>query len=325
MRRRDFIAGVAGSAVAWPLAIQAQQPEMRVIGFLNGAARDAWHDYLAAFRAGLGEEGFFERRNVTIEERWAEGHYDRLPALANDLVRRSVAVIVASGGIPPTLAAHAATKTIPIVFSIGDDPVRLGIVASLTHPGGNITGVNQFVSQMESKRLGLLREMVPSAKLIAVLLNPNNPPVARQLRDVQEAVRAISQQIHVLRASSKAELASAFATMDQVRAGALLVAADPFFNSQRSEIVSLAARYAIPAMYEQREHAVAGGLMSYGTDLRDGYRQVGRYTGRVLKGEKPADLPVMQATKFEFVINFKTAKALEVPPTLSARADEVIE
>jgi putative ABC transport system substrate-binding protein len=328
MRRREFIAVLGATAMPalWPRAARAQAA-VPVVGFLNSASPAAWANYVAGFRAGLKETGFVEGQNVVIEFRWAEGHYDRLPGMAADLVRRKVAVLVSTGGSPTIHAAKAATTTIPIVFTIGSDPVRLGLVASLNRPGGNITGVNLFVSQMESKRLGLLRALVPKAELIAVLMNPNNPPAATQLRDVQEAARAIGQQIHILHASTASELDAAFATAVQLRAGAMLVAADPFLNSQRDQIVALAARHAIPAIYEQREHALAGGLMSYGTSLSDGYRQAGIYAGRILKGEKPADLPVVQSTKFEFVVNLKAAKALglDVPPALSAQADEIIE
>jgi putative ABC transport system substrate-binding protein len=300
---------------------------MPVIGFLNSASSAAWKPFVDAFLMGLKESGFEEGRNVAIDYRWAEGKYDRLSSLAVDLVQRKVAVLVSTGGIAPAFAAKAATTTIPIVLTIGGDPVALGLVASLNRPGGNITGVNLFIPQMEGKRMGLLRELVPSASLIAVLLNPNNPPAARQLRDAQEAARATGQQIHILHATNESQIESAFATATEVRTGAILVAADPFFNSQRDKVVALAARHRLPAIYEQREHALAGGLMSYGTNLSDGYRQAGLYAARILKGEKPADLPVMQATKFEFVINLKTAKALgiDVPPGLSARADEIIE
>ena len=326
MRRRKFIA-LLGGATAWPLAAHAQQPAMPVVGFLNSTSPSAWTHLVAAFRQGLSEMGYVEHRSVGIEWRWAEGRYEQLPALAADLVRRQVAVIVSTGGVNTSLAAKAATTDIPIVFTTGTDPVTSGLVASLNRPGGNVTGVNMFVTQMEGKRLGLLHELVPTAALIGVLLNPASLSAQRQLKDVQEAARAIGQQIHIVHASSERELATAFMTLAQLRAGALLVGADSFLNSRRDDIVELAARHAIPAMYEQREHVVAGGLMSYGTSLSDGYRQAGLYTGRILKGAKPADLPVFQSSRFEFVINLKTAKALgiEVPPNLSARADEVIE
>jgi putative ABC transport system substrate-binding protein len=326
IRRRQFIALVGGAA-AWPLAARAQQPAMPVIGFLNSTSPTAWAHLVAAFRQGLSEMGYVEHRSVGIEWRWAEGRYEQLPALAADLVRRQVSVIVSTGGLNSIFAAKAATTDIPIVFTTGTDPVKDGLVASLNRPDGNITGVHMFVSQMEGKRLGLLHELVPTAALIGVLLNPTRLPAERQLKDVQEAARAIGQLIHIVHASSERDLATAFMTLAQLRAGALLVGADPFFNSRRDVIVELAARHAIPAIYEQREFVVTGGLMSYGTSLPDGYRQVGIYTGRILKGEKPADLPVFQSSRFEFVINLKTAKALgiEVPPNLSARADEVIE
>jgi putative ABC transport system substrate-binding protein len=327
MKRRNFLAGLVGTTVAWPLTALAQQPAMPVIGFLNSASPQPFENYVAGFRAGLKETGYVDGQNVAIEFRWAEGHYDQLPEMATDLVRRKVAVLVATGGVPTVLAAKAATTTVPVAFAIGGDPVRFGFVTSLSRPGGNMTGVSLLVTQMETKRLGLLRALVPNAELIAILLNPNNPVATDEMREVQEAARAFGQQIHILPASSESEINAAFATVVQLHAAAMLVCADPFFNSQRDKIIALAARHAIPAIYEQREHALAGGLMSYGTSFSDGYRQVGIYVGRILKGDKPADLPVLQSTKFEFVINLKTAKALgiEVPPNLSAEADEIIE
>jgi putative tryptophan/tyrosine transport system substrate-binding protein len=327
MQRREFITLIGGAAAGWPLAARAQQPAMPVIGFLNSASPQPFENYVAGFRAGLKETGYVDGQNVVIEFRWAEGHYDQLPGMAADLVRRKVAVLVSTGGTPSVMAAKAATTTVPIVFTIGGDPVRFGIVTSLSRPGGNMTGVNMLAIQMETKRLGLLRALVPKAELIAILLNPNNPLATDQMREIQEAARALGQQIHILPASSESEINAAFATVVQLHAAAMLVGADPFFNSQHDKIIALAARHAIPAIYEQRDHALAGGLMSYGTSFRDGYRQAGIYVGRILKGEKPGDLPVVQSTKFEFVINLKTAKALriEVPPNLSAEADEIIE
>jgi putative tryptophan/tyrosine transport system substrate-binding protein len=327
MRRREFIAFIGCTAAAWPLAARAEQSATPVIGFLNSATPQPFAKYVAGFRAGLKETGYIDGQNVTIEFRWAEGHYDRLPEMAADLVHHKVAVLVSTGGIPSVMAAKAATATIPIVFTAGSDPVRLGFVTSLSRPGGNVTGVNMFVNVMESKRLGLLRALIPGVQLIAALLNPNHPDHAQKLREVQEPAAAIGQQIHILLASNVSDIDAAFTTAVQLRAGAMLIGSDPFFNSQRDKIVALAARYSIPAIYEQREHALAGGLMSYGTNISDGYRQAGVYAGRILKGERPGDLPVVQSTKFEFVINLKTAKALgiEVPPNLSAEADEIIE
>jgi putative ABC transport system substrate-binding protein len=327
MRRREFIKLLSNTVVAWPLTARAQQPAMPVIGYLSSVSPQPFANYVAGFRAGLKEAGYIDGQNVTIEFRWAEGHYDCLPEMAADLVRHKVAVLVSTGGEPSVLAAKAATTTIPIVFTSGIDPIRAGIVTSLSRPGGNITGVYLFTSQIESKRLGLLRALVPGVQLIAVLLNSNRPDYTRQKRDVEEAAHAIGQQIHLLSASNEGEIDAAFATAPQLRPGAMLVGADPFLNSQRDKIIALVARHAIPAIYEQREHALAGGLMSYGTNLTAGYRQAGVYAGRILKGEKPGDLPVVQSTKFEFVINLKTAKALgiDVPPNLSAEADEIIE
>ena len=326
MKRREFIT-LLGGAAAWPLTARAQQPLLPVVGFLNATSPRSWKPYLDAYWQGLNDAGFVEGRNVAIEYRWAEGQYERLPSLAADLVRRRVAVLVSTGGAGPLVAAKAATTTIPIVFTTGSDPVRMGIVASLNRPGGNITGVNLFVTEMTSKRFGLLRELVPAANLVAVLSNPTNPRTEDQLKDVQQAARALGQQIHILSARTDQELDVAFRSMTELRAGALLVAADPYFTDRRSYVTALAVRHSIPAIYDQREHTIVGGLMSYGTSLTDGYRQAGRYTGRILKGEKPADLPVLQPIRFEFVINLTVAKVLglEVPPTLLARADEVIE
>jgi putative tryptophan/tyrosine transport system substrate-binding protein len=326
IERRKFLATLGGAAVAWPLAARAQQRAMPVIGFLSTRSPADSADLVAAFRRGLAASGYVEGQNFAVEYRWADGLSDRLPALAADLVSRKVAVIATVGGPTSGLAAKAATSTIPIVF-IGNDPVRIGLVASLNRPGGNATGVNVFLQEMEGKRLGLLREIVPTASLIAVLLNPQGVDVDIQKRDIDEAARAVGQPIHVLNASNERDIHDAFEALARLKAGGLLVAANPFFNSRREQIVTLSVHYRIPAIYEVREFAVAGGLMSYGTSLPDAYRQVGIYAARILNGEKPADLPVMQATKFEFVINLKTAKTLglEVPPALSARADEVIE
>jgi putative ABC transport system substrate-binding protein len=326
MTRREFIR-LFGGAAALPVAARAEQPAMPVVGFLNPASPGPWTNLVAAFRGGLSELGYVEGQNLAIEFRWADGQYDQLRAMATDLVRRNVAVLVSTGGTAAVLAAKAATSTIPIVFTLGTDPVQLGIVASLNRPGGNVTGVNMFTAVVDTKRLGLLHDMVPMATSIAAVVNPNNPNAESQTKSIQEAARAVGWRAHVLRATTERELDAAFAGSAELHAGAVMVAADPFFLSRRDYIVALAARHAIPAIYEQREYAAAGGLASYGADFRDSYRQAGIYTGRILKGDEPADLPVMQSTKFEFVINLKTAKSLGlvVPNSMQVLADEVIE
>jgi putative ABC transport system substrate-binding protein len=327
MKRREFITLLGGAAATWPLTARAQQPAMPVIGFLSSRSPAESASDVAGFRQGLAQTGYVENQNLAIEYRWAENRYERLPALAADLVGRQVAVIAALGGPVTALAVKAATKTVPFVFITGVDPVKLGLVASFARPGGNATGLNIFITAIEAKRLGLLRELVPTAARIAVIVNPNSPEVDSQLNDVQTGADAVGWELQILRVGSEAEFDSAFATLAQSAVEALLVAADPFFNSQRERIVALAARHKIPAIYEARGYAVAGGLMSYGPNLPDAYRQVGLYTGQILKGAKPANLPVIQPTALELVINLKTAKAvgIEVPPTLLARADEVIE
>jgi putative ABC transport system substrate-binding protein len=326
MRRREFIAGL-GSAAAWPLVARAQQPTVPVIGFVEAGSADAFAQggYLAAFRQGLGETGYVEGQNVTVEYHWLEGQYDRLPALMTDLVRRRVAVITTPVNARIAIAAKAATATIPIVFGVGDDPVKLGLVASLARPGGNATGMNFFAVEVMAKRLGLLHELVPKAVRVAALVNPGNP--AADLRDVQEAARAIGLQIHVLNATTIGEIDAVFATLARERPDALFVAPDALFLSRRVQIATLAARGRIAAAFAFRDHVVAGGLMSYGADNVARFRQMGVYTGKILNGTKPADLPVVQATKFELVINLKTAKALglTIPETLLATADEVIQ
>jgi len=325
VRRRDLIAFLGGAA-AWPLAVHAQQIDRPVIGFLRGTSIDRSTHLVTAFRQGLKEGGYFEGQNVVIEYRSAEGQYDRLPALAADLVRRQVTVIVATGGTAPATAAKALTSTIPIVFT-GEDPVRAGLVASLNQPGGNATGVSTLTTDIGSKRLGLLHELAPNASTIALLNNPTSPDGARYLQDVQSAARSLGKQIRVLNAANEGEIDAAFVIMARERPDALLPGADPFLNSRRDQIVTLANHYKLLALYEWREYAIAGGLASYGPSHTEPYRLVGIYTGRILKGAKPADLPVIQSTKFELVINLRTAKSLgiEIPPTLLARADEVIE
>ena len=327
MRRRDFISLVGGSTVAWPLAARAQQQAMPVVGFLGTTTPDDFADRVAAFRGGLKEAGYIEGKNVVVEYRWPEGNYDRLPTLAADLVRLQVAVIAAVGGEPSPLAAKAATATIPIVFSIGGDPVRLGLVASLNRPGGNITGVNFFQSDLGAKRLGLLHELLPKASVIGMLVNLTFGDAETHVRDAKEAALPLGVQIHVVRARTTDDFDTAFATLAQQKIDALLLANDAFFLSERRKLIALAARYAIAAVYFWREFAVDGGLMSYSPSLSQAYRQVGIYTGKILNGAKPADLPVVQATKFEFVINLKTAKTLGLtfPSGLLATADEVIE
>jgi putative ABC transport system substrate-binding protein len=326
MRRRDFITVIAGSAAARPLVAGAQQPAMPVIGFLNSGAPGPATDTIAVFRQGLAEAGYMEGRNVAIEYRFAEGQYDRLPALAEELVRRQVAVIVAIP-IPAAVVAKAATGTIPIVFSVAGDPVKLGLVDSLARPGGNATGVNFFQAELGAKQLGLLRELLPAAARIGLLVNPTNANVEGVTKDVTAAASAIGVQIDVVQASDSHEIDTAFATLVRNKADALLVGADSLFFTRRLQLATLATRHALPAVYFNRPFAEAGGLMSYGTSLTEVNRQLGIYTGRILKGAKPAELPVMQSTRFELVINLPTARALglEIPSMLLARADEVIE
>jgi putative ABC transport system substrate-binding protein len=325
MKRRSFIT-LLGSAAAWPLAARAQQPAKPVIGYLDASSPGVSAPRVAVFRRGLAEAGYEDGRNVAIEYRWAEGQYDRLPTLAADLVRRQVAVIVA-GPIPAAVAAKAATTTIPLVFYVAGDPVKLGLVAGLARPGGNATGVNSFAAELGAKHLGLLRELLPTAAHIGLMVNPTNPNIEDVTKDMIAAAAVLGVQIDVVQARDSREIEVAFATLVRNRANALVVGADSFFVSRRLQLATLATRHAIPAVYNIREYAEAGGLMSYGTSVPEVYRQVGVYAGRIIKGAKPSELPVVQSTKFEFVINLPTARALglEIPPTLLARADEVIE
>lgn len=326
MRRREFTAVLVGAAATLPLATYAQQP-LPVIGYLGSRSLDDSVSLVAAFRKGLGETGYVEGKNIAIEYRWAEGHYDRLPAMATDLVQRGVALLVTTGGEPSALAAKAATSTIPIVFTTGGDPVKIGLVESLNRPGGNATGVSLLTTAPEAKRLGLLHELVSATKIVGVLIDPNYQEARAQAQELNDASRQINQSIRIEYARSDAELETACEALVHAGVDALLVCADPFFDTRQERIIAFAAQHRLPAIYQFREYALSGGLMSYGISLPDGYRQVGIYTGQILKGAKPADLPIVQSIKFEFVINLKTAKSLglEVPAMLLARADEVIE
>jgi putative ABC transport system substrate-binding protein len=325
MQRRKFIV-LLGSGLAWPLVARAQQPPMPVIGFLHSGASNPNVNLVTAFRNGLNEVGYVEGKNVAIEFLWAGGRYDRLTELAADLVRRNVTVVFGAGP-PAAHAASAATRTVPIVFVTGEDPVKSGLVASLNRPGGNVTGTAIFTGLLAAKQLGLLRELLPKAALLAMLVNPNNPLTEAVIVDVRAAAAVTGHQIQIVKASDEGEIDKAFATLKELHADAVIVGADPYFFGRSEQLVALAARYTVPAIFEFREFAMAGGLMSYGASITDGYRQAGVYVGRILKGAKPADLPVLQPTKFELVINLKTVKALglTLPPGLLAIADEVIE
>jgi putative ABC transport system substrate-binding protein len=327
MRRRDFITLIGGAATAWPLTVRAQQPPLPVVGFLNGQSPTLYAHYVDVFRLALKAAGFVEGRDVVIEYRWAEGQYDKLPALAADLVSRQVTVIAATGTTTAVLAAKAATATIPIIFTTGGDPVKAGLVPNLKRPGGNVTGVSFLVNETGSKQLELLCEMVPSATSVGLLVNPKNPNMDAEIADVMQAARVLGRQVQVVNASSETEIDGAFAAFVQQRVNAIIITADAFFTARNDQVVALAARNALPAIYSLPEEAAAGGLMSYGSSQADAYRQAAVYIARVLKGEKPGDLPALLPTKFEFVINLKTANSLgiRVPPDLSARADKVIE
>jgi len=326
VKRREFMT-LLGGAAAWPLAARAQQGMLPVVGFLGAPSAAPYAPYVAAVHQGLKEVGYSEHQNVAMEYRWADGQYDRLPAMAADLVNRRVAVLVPIGGAPATMAAKAATSTIPIVFNLGADPIQLGLVANLNRPGGNITGIAIMTMELQSKRLELLHELAPASTSIAILLNPANAQAESQESEAQAAAPLLDRPLLVLKAGTEREIKSAFAALARERTGALLVGGDTFFLSQATLFTVLTARYSIPTIYTSKSYVDAGGLMSYGSSLLDAYRQTGVYAGRVLKGEKPADLPIVQPTKFELVINLKTARALDIalPPTLVARADEVIE
>jgi ABC-type uncharacterized transport system substrate-binding protein len=326
VRRRHFITLIGGAAAVWPRAARGQQAAMPVIGFLHGASFEGYKPMVTSFRQGLKEAGYVDGYNVAIEFRWAEGHYDQLPAMAADLVRRQVTVIV-TGGTPAAFAAKEATSTIPTVFSVGIDPVQLGLVGSLNRPGGNVTGTAVLTVELGAKKLEMLHELLPTAAAIALLVNPTNPNVESETRVVQDAARLLGLHLHVLHASTESQIDAAFGALVELRASALIVGVEPFLNDSRAQIVALAARYAVPAVYGVRDFVTAGGLMSYGTDLVDIYRQSGIYAGKILKGARPADLPVQQLTKVALVINLKTAKrlGLTIPTTLLGRADEVIE
>jgi putative tryptophan/tyrosine transport system substrate-binding protein len=326
LRRREFISLLGGAAAAWPLAAPAQQPAMPVIGFLSSTSADPVAYLIAAFRQGLSEAGYVEGRNVAIEYRWAEGQYDRLPAMVGELLRRDVAVIAALG-TPSALAAKTATTMIPIVFGVSEDPVKLGLVASIARPGGNATGVSYLLSELGAKQLGLLRELVPAASRFGLLVNPNNENAEAITSDLKAAAATIGVEIDVVRATDSRGIEEAFVALIRNKVHALVVGTDPFFYNRRVQLATLATRHALPTIYNVRAYAEAGGLISYGTSLTEAYRQMGVYTARILKGEKPIDLPVVQSTKFDFVINLPTARALglTIPPMLLARADEVIE